>query len=1088
MNKLTYIIRTFWHYRRANFLVALGVAISTMVLAGSLIIGDSVRHSLTQATFYRLGATSHVLSAKERYFRQEMSAEIEAINPDVKATSVLLLDGIVVADGGQQRANNVQVIGVGPDFADISDQPLWNDLDKEIAISENLAKKLGKGEGDPVLVRVAKASLIPLNAPFVAADEGSVAYRATIGKVLAKEEMGRFNLKNSQTAPYNLFMSINRLNTLMEFERKANHILFSIGRDDIPVEGLVDKCLTPEDASLTINSIDHSNQVEITSERVFIGGKLSEVLNGLPGAEPVLTYFVNQMSRQDNKDSKAGDSNAIPYSFVTGWDNSGAGPDEVLLNRWAADDLGVQVGEKIAFKYFEIGPLRKLVEKKRTLVLKGIVPMDEKWADPGLAPHLPGLSDAGHCREWETGVPIDLDAIRDKDEDYWDEYKGSPKAFISVNMAKEMWANRFGDYTSFRYNEAEFDKEAFLKIFGTEILAHDLGMQVEPVREQGIQAAQNGTDFSGLFLGLSFFILVGAVLLSGLLFRLNLESRSLQVGVLTALGFRPKQIRYIHLSEGLVLALIGGVLGLFLSVYYTRLIFWVLNTLWFEIVRTTVLQIKILPGTLFVSYAIGVIISLLAMLLSLRRFQKKKLSDLKSGVVKEGRILPNIVYRVIMFILLISAIGLLVYQLLSSQELDSALFFLSGGLLLPGLLMLFRKSLQVKRKETEWLSISRLSVLNRSRNKGRSMTLVILFALGTFLVVSTGANRLDLFADAGEKYSGTGGFMYLATSSIPVLYDINDEQKRGEEGFYEDFSVVQFRSVDGDDASCLNLNRIAQPTLLGVDPDALKERFSFVVNQFEGYEDPWMALGEELEDGTIPAIADQTVIQWGLGKKIGDILLYQNEMGDTLRIKLVAGTKPSIFQGYLIISNEHFIRNFPTSSGSDLFLVEGDPSDEVAIGEELSSVFRDFGWEMQNTSVRLNEFYSVTNTYLSIFLALGTLGMLLGTIGLAVILARSILERRRELAVMQATGFRDSQIIRTLVVEYVNLLLWGVLIGFISAGVATLPSLLSTNTDVSFDTIFVAVGLILLNGVIWIYGLSWGMVRKRVLVAEIREN
>jgi putative ABC transport system permease protein len=86
--------------------------------------------------------------------------------------------------------------------------------------------------------------------------------------------------------------------------------------------------------------------------------------------------------------------------------------------------------------------------------------------------------------------------------------------------------------------------------------------------------------------------------------------------------------------------------------------------------------------------------------------------------------------------------------------------------------------------------------------------------------------------------------------------------------------------VEGDDASCLNLNRISQPAILGVEPEMLHDRFTFATKMKEiGETDLWLALNQQFEDGTIPAIADQTVIQWGLGMKVGDILLYQNEIG-----------------------------------------------------------------------------------------------------------------------------------------------------------------------------------------------------------------
>ena len=264
MTKFQYILKTFTHYIKANLLVALGVIISTMVLTGSLIIGDSVRYSLQQATFYRLGETTHLVSVTERYFRQEMAAEIEADNPEIKATPILLLEGIAVADGGQKRVNKVQVIGVSSDFIEISNTPLFAQLqNNEIAISENLAERLQVSKGDNILVRIKKASLIPINAPFVSAEETSVSMRATLKNVVSKEELGRFSLKNSQTAPYNIFLSIERLNQIMEFEGKANQLLISTEIDNRFVEQSVKNCLAPTDAGLVVNNIKSTNEIEI---------------------------------------------------------------------------------------------------------------------------------------------------------------------------------------------------------------------------------------------------------------------------------------------------------------------------------------------------------------------------------------------------------------------------------------------------------------------------------------------------------------------------------------------------------------------------------------------------------------------------------------------------------------------------------------------------------------------------------------------------------------------------------------------------------------------------------------------------------
>ena len=1112
MTRLNYILKSFFHYLKANLLVALGVAISTMVLTGSLIIGDSVRHSLEQTTFFRLGETTHLVAVTERYFRQEMAAEMEAGNPEIQAVPVLLLEGVAVADGGQRRVNRVQVVGVEDNFEKIAQTEIFSELaDNEIIISRNLAERLEVGEGGNILVRVKKASLIPMNAPFVSAEETSVSLRATIKKVVDKEEMGRYSLKTSQSAPYNLFLSLARLNRLMEFEGKANHILVSSNLGTEEIRKSVENCLTPADAGLKMKHIATTGELEISTERVFMEPKVAQTLEQLPGAKPMITYFVNGIVREvgsskseDNRNQSPSISTnphqshsistnlhpslSIPYSFVSSLEGEQLAENEIILTQWAADDLNAKPGDTIKLKYLEIGPLRQLIDKENEFILKEIVPMNNEWADSTRMPWLPGLSDAGHCREWDAGVPIDLNAIRDKDEDYWTEWGGAPKAYVSLNKALEMWENRFGVYTAVRYPAESFDDVQYKQVFAENIRPSDLGMVVEPIREQGLSAARNGTDFSGLFLGLSFFILAAAIILTALLFRLNLETRSSEVGVLSALGFKEEQVRSFFLLEGFVVALTGGLLGLALSVLYTSAVFRVLNTLWFDIVRTNVLLMKIYPVTLVLGLIISLAVSLGAIFISIYRYQNRKTAELQKRTGTEMTKSRRLALDVLMWTSILIPVVLLLMQLLRPAALNPMLFFLSGGLLLVGLLLTYRKLLlRMEVQKTGEIRLKRLSQLNLARNRSRSLTVVTLFALGTFLVISTGSYKLDLFANAQDKSSGTGGFLWFAETTMPVLYNLNDAGKRAEEGIYEDFTAVQFRQVEGDDASCLNLNRIAQPAILGVDPVALSGRFSFAT-RMKGLEaeDPWSALNEPLRDGSIPAIADQTVIQWGLGKKVGDELLYQNEKGDTLRLKLIAGTTPSIFQGYVIISNEHFLKNYPSNSGSYVFLIDGEPEQEEAIGEELRSVYRDFGWEMESTAKRLVEFYSVTNTYLSIFLALGALGMILGTIGLAIILARTILERRREIALMQAIGFGTRQLFRLLVNEYLLLLTAGVLTGFVTAVVATLPSFLSSNTDASLKTVALIAVLILVNGIIWIAGLSWFSLRSKKLVAGLR--
>jgi len=1077
MTRLKLIFSSFTYYIRANLLVMLGVAISTAVLTGSLIIGDSVKFSLEQSAFYRLGNTTYLVSTVDRFFRSDLAVELAAKGGFAVAPA-LLLEGIAVADGGNERVNKVQINGINDSFEKIALSPSFTKLTgNDVIISANLAERLHLKKGDNFLARIKKASLIPLNAPFVSDAETSVSFRAVVKGIADQHNMGFFNLKNTQTAPYNLFLSLSKLNNLMKIKGKANRLLISApNSDNQQIKELLDVCFTPDDAGLKTKAIPLTHETEITSERVFIDDQIVNAFKPFQNSHLILTYFANSLEFNGA---------STPYSFISTTDDNTLKDNDIIINSWVASDLKARIGDSLTVKYYEIGPLRQLVEKGTKFAIKEIVPIEGKYADKDLMPLLPGMSDAGHCREWEAGVPIRLGSIRDKDEAYWNQYKGTPKAFISLKRAHQIWSNRFGNYTAIRINEKDFTEKTYLSLFSASVKPQNLGIMVTAVRDNGLKAARDGVDFSQLFLSLSFFLLLAAVILTALLFLLNLENRQSQIGTLLLIGFKHSQIRFLLLCEGFVNALIGALFGLLIAVFYTKVIFIALNSLWWEVVRTSVLLIDIKASTLIIGLAISVFISILTILFSVNRSFKRRAVELQRRQDQPQNTTTSAIKKGLMFVSLATAVGMFGAQMMNSDHLNSSLFFISGGLLLTGLLLLADyvscKNRYVAKDE---FSIKKLIDRNSSQNLGRSLTVVILFALGTFIVVSTGANRQDLLRTANEKTSGTGGFQYLAETSVPVLYSLNDKDRRLSEGITSKFSAVQFSKLEGDDASCLNLNRVSNPSILGVDPTLLKERFSFATHSADTEPDHiWEALNAPTVNGVVPAIADQTVIQWGLGMNIGDTLFYRNEMGDTLRIELIAGMSPSIFQGYVLISDHNFLKNFPTKSGSNLFLIDVPKEQAKSTGEELQNVFRDYGWEMTNCVQRLMEFNSVTNTYLSIFLALGALGLILGTVGVAVVLARTIIERKKELAMMQSLGFTQRQIMGLLIREYTSLLIWGLLIGFIAAVVAVFPNFLTSGNDISFLTVLLIVTAILVNGMVWIVLLSWlGLRQKRLAV------
>jgi ABC-type antimicrobial peptide transport system permease subunit len=1034
MSLTKYILRTIRHYLKLNFTIVLGIALSTAILVGALIIGDSVRYSLQQITVQRLGKTSQVITAGERLFGRQLAIEL-AEKTGVETAALIRANGFGVIDGGEIRINQLAVWGVDATIGNFASYPeLFQLQNNEVAINENLASLSGLKVGDELLLRLNKLNTFPANTPFVSEKEANVSFRVTISRILKPEELGNFNLQNIQSAPRNVFINLDWLNEQMGLRQKANVLLVAEGVSGEDLIQNLQNSWTLDDLNLKIRENVVLNYTEVISDRVFVEPVVEEfAIQSLSGAKPIFSYFVNDFMVGDKQ---------TPYSFVS-TDESLLG-NQMAVSEWLAKDLNAKVGDKVKVSYFEVGPLRRLVQKDTTFVISAVFKLEGKKADPQLAPVIPGLSDAGNCRDWKTGVPVDLKKIRSIDEEYWNNHKGTPKAYISPETARKLWHNRFGKATTIRVEGAK--KAEFEKILLAGLSPEKLGFEIRNVKTDGLAAATGGTDFGSLFIGLSFFVLFASVLLAFLLFKLSLNFRRQEIGTLTALGFSFRQLRKIYLAEASLLITFGIVLGLPFAVFYNYLILQAVNTIWVDIVRTSIVSISIEPTSLLIgSFAIA-FISIVAVSLILSRFLKNEVIALQRKTVSEKHKTGKWSLRLGLGLILLS-LAILFGMGFRRGEINPDMFFTAGFGFLPGLILLFdfwlqRMAIQEKRAK---FSVQSLLLKRIAGERRRNVMIVSFLSVGVFMVVSTGLYRKDLTAHAELPSSGTGGYDLFVETTMPVLFDVNTPKGREDLNLPDNAQVVQFQVQQGDDASCLNLNKISRPRLMAFNPAAFDQRgaFTFATRTDElDAQHPWLTLNKTLADEVIPAIADQTVIQWGLMKSVGDTLLYKTEDGKDLKLKLVGGLANSIFQGNVLISDEHFNRAFPSVSGSNVFLV--DVKDTASVVTDLQSGMRNYGPEISRTTDRLLAFYTVENTYLNIFLMLGALGLLIGTLGLGILIFRITFEQTPEYALLLSLGFSKITIQRLAMREKFFLMLVAVLIGLIPAVLSGLPTLLSS--------------------------------------------
>jgi putative ABC transport system permease protein len=857
MNLLKLAKENLLFYWRTNLGVLLCVIVSTSVLSGALIIGDSVRYTLGKLTDDRLGVTKSALVPQGRFFSTELSDNLGK-SLDTKTAPVLQLRGMVSNDNGTKRVNSVQVLGVDERFYNFSqgENPFDEGTTDTIVLNKPLAERLNNKVGSDIVLRIEKPSLMPRDVPLTPDSDLSIAFRLKVAAIAGEDDFGRFSLQANQVWPLNAFVPIQWLQNKINRIGQANIILVS---DNENHEVTLEKAETAikqswklADAELELRRYDAKGVYEIRSRRVFIDNVLSEAaLKADNNSNGILTYFVNEIRLSDN---------ATPYSMVSAIEPNKIVPedmldDEIIINQWLAEDLGAEVGDTLELKYFVQAPMRKLEQKNASFRVRKILPMQGIAIDQNLMPDFPGLADVENCRDWNPGIDIDLDKIRDKDEKYWDDYRGTPKAFVTLAAGQKLWANRYGDLTAVRYPIDDISESDIARNILNKVEPASVGLFAIPVRELGSKAGSGTTDFGQLFLGLSMFLIMASLILTALVFVFGVESRSEQVGILTAVGLRPKLVKRLLLVEGALLAVIGAVLGTLAAVLYTRAIIYALATIWQSVVGASEILFHANTATLFIGAFAAIILSLIAVWITLRRSLKRPAKELLTGALRWQYFKAKKVSsgNFALWLAVLCAIGAVLIAVSmgngDSKEVSGA-FFGAGSLLLISGLSLSYALLKIiaGRWNKAVTSLAGLGLRNSTRRSGRSLAVIGLLACGIFLVIAVGANKQNP-SQTQQRDSGTGGFALYGESTIGILHDLNSASGRRamrlNNSDFADVQVVQMRVHDGDDASCLNLNRAQMPRILGVQPQELQQRGAFGFKQVKKDADeqkPWMLL------------------------------------------------------------------------------------------------------------------------------------------------------------------------------------------------------------------------------------------------------
>lgn len=1089
MTLQTLIQRSLSYYWAAGLAVALGVTAGAAALIGALLVGDSMRASLLRTALERLGPIDSAMISP-RFFRAELTDELSADREIAArygaATPLILTRGAMTQPDSGSRVNRVNVFGVDERFWRLANQAAPTGLDerRSIALNAALADALHVKVGDDVLLSVGASAAIPSETLMGRRDQTTRSLRATVRAILPAEGLSAFAPQPSQQTPANAFISLKTAQALFEQQQQVNAILLPHGAASAARADNADWLNTKfarhcelADLGLRVRVDAAHGYAAVEADALLLEPPVETA--ALASAAAISAPYASVMNYLANDIALIRDGQPvahIPYSTVAALDPKSPAfaslqaangqlelaPGQIVLNDWAASDLGASQGAAIRIEYYALGVANQLETRSADFALAGVVPLSGAAADAGWTPVYKGVTDAKGIADWDPPFPVDLKRVRDKDEKYWDDHRATPKAYIHLDDARRLWAEReerFGRLNSIRIYPAvdstlDQTAERFTAELKKRLAPASLGMRFEPLRSHAEQAAQGNTDFGGLFIGFSFFLIVSAAMLVALLFRLHAERRAKEIGLLAAIGFAPARISRALLIEGAWLAMTGLGGGVALAFGYAWLMLAGLRSWWSDAVRAPFLTLAASPATIIIGAVISWMVAMAALAWSLRGLSRTPPRTLLAGatsVLTMGAGRRRAAHLVIWAVLMaVAAIALDVAGALERIPAAGA-FFGSGVSALIAALLLTRRWMVGEGDQPlaggGALRQSQLGLRNARRNPGRSTLIVGLISSAAFVVVALGAFQIDADNDSTRRDNGLGGFSLYAEAAAALPHDLGSETAADDLGLspksrelLHGATVISFRLRSGDDASCRNLYSSSKPRVLGA-PQAMIERggFSFADAMQGANGNPWRLLEERLPDGAIPAIGDEAAVRWQMKLGLGQDRVVTDERGNDVRLRFVALLSGSALQDEIIISDDAFTRLFPSIQGRGFFLIDAPRATATELEQSLERDLSRFGFDAASLSQRLRDYLAVQNTYISTFQSLGGLGLLLGALGLIAVMLRNVWERRRELALLRAIGFTDQAVRRVVLAENVALALLGVLCGVAPALLAVAP-------------------------------------------------
>jgi ABC-type antimicrobial peptide transport system permease subunit len=655
--------------------------VSTAVITGSLVVGDSMEQLVYTSTFKNLGEIDQVLKSKDffDYSYFHTLTEDSAVNGETDGLApIILIKCSVESSSTGYRENDAQLIGIDPNILSVGsfkNDNNGNTLTREdlflgkneVIINEKLASKLNVKLNDQLELIIPNPAFRLETVFSESFGLNAIERVIKIKQIVKHESLGRLQLDGRTQDTGNIFMNLTQVQDILGIGNKINTILISNNGDiysgfenDDQVTDVIYNHLGNQlgysDLGYEMN-ITGSDYLRITNKDVFFDSEIYDLLKSSsdqPGLEfqvsPVLTYFVNFINLERTE-------RIVNYSLVTGLDmvedaefgdfevlNTASGndiltqlgPDEIILLNWTADQLGAKVGDVLTIEYMALDRLYNIYNATHNFTLKYIIDISDKASDEFLMPAFPGLKGKADCVNWEPPFPIDLNRISKADRDFWFKNSGIPKAYISIKNAQDVWSNNLGSLTMIKVKSSsntENDDLIGLKTDVEDYLNKTIdhtyaGFKIDSVKSDSLDTASGMTLFPMMFLAFGSAIIIAGMALIVVIFLTLADARKYEFGMLRSVGLNRGKVIKAHMAEGMIYGISAGILGIIFGLFLGWILVYALNTIWSGAVENFSVPFHFKPISLLYGFIAGFIITILTIYFTAKHNVKQSVTSL----------------------------------------------------------------------------------------------------------------------------------------------------------------------------------------------------------------------------------------------------------------------------------------------------------------------------------------------------------------------------------------------------------------------------------------------------------------------------